>query len=222
MKLSKETNEVLKNFAAINMSLLFKEGNVLRTVSPQKSVLAQAKITETFPRDFAIFDMNQFLSTVSAFEDPELKFNEKNLTISNGSGGTAYLTYAAPENIVSPPDKVIKLPSVDVSFTIEEKAMANALKMAGILALPEVALVGRDGTTYLSAIDSRNKGTNKFELPVGTASDIFTMSFKVENLKMLSRDYDVEISSKGISHWTSKKGDVDYFIATETSSKFGE
>jgi hypothetical protein len=220
MKISKETGDVLKNFATINMSLLFKKGNTLRTVSPQKSVLAEAKIGEEFPREFAIFDMNQFLSTFSAFEDPDLNFNEKNLQISNGSGGTAYLTYAAPENIITPPDKQISLPSVEVSFTLQEKAMSSSLKMAGILDLPEVAFVGRDGVAYLSAIDSRNQGSNKFEMPVGETKNTFTMIFKVENLKMLSRDYNVKISAKGISHWSTEDGSIQYWVATETSSKF--
>ncbi|MEK9696166.1 MAG: hypothetical protein VW270_10390, partial [Candidatus Poseidoniales archaeon] len=162
MKISKETSEVLKNFATINMSLLFKKGKTLRTVSPQKSVLAQVNVSEEFPQEFAIFDMNQFLSTFQAFEDPDINFSEKSLSISNGSGGTAHLTYAAVENIISAPEKDITLPSVEVSIKIEEKAMSSALKMAGILDLPEVALVGRDGVAYLTAVDSRNQGSNRF------------------------------------------------------------
>ncbi len=189
MKLSSETSEVLKNFASINMSLMFKEGKTLRTVSPQKSVLAQVNVAEEFPQQFAIFDMNQFLATFSAFEDPDINFNEKSLSISNGSGGTAHLTYAAPENIIAPPDKDITLPSVEVSMKIEEKAMSSALKMAG-------------------------------EMPVGDTSNKFMMIFKVENLKILPRDYNVDISAKGISHWKTEDGDIQYWIATETSSKF--
>ena len=220
MKISKETSEVLKNFATINMSLLFKKGKTLRTVSPQKSVLAQVNVSEEFPKEFAIFDMNQFLSTFQAFEDPDINFSEKSLSISNGSGGTAHLTYAAVENIISAPEKDITLPSVEVSIKIEEKAMSSALKMAGILDLPEVALVGRDGVAYLTAVDSRNQGSNRFEMPVGDTSNTFMMIFKVENLKILPRDYNVDISAKGISHWKTEDGEIQYWIATETSSKF--
>ena len=184
-------------------------------------MLAEANVSEEFPRQFAIFDLNQFLSTFQAFEDPDIGFEEKQLTVTNGSGGKAYISYAAPENIITPPEKELSIPSADVTIMIKERAMKNALNMAGILDLPEVALVGKGSVVYLSAIDSRNRGSNKFETAVGETGDEFSLIFKVENLKMLPRDYDVEVSSKGISRWDSKTGDVRYYIATETSSKFG-
>ena len=222
MKISSETTEVLKNFASINMSLLFNEGTKLRTVSPQKSVLAEANISESFPRKFAIFDLNQFLSTFQVFEDPDVDFDEKQLTVTNGSGGKAYISYASPDNIIVPPEKELTIPSADVTIMIKERAMKNALHMAGILDLPEVALVGKGSVVYLSAIDSRNRGSNKFETAVGETEDEFTLIFKVDNLKLLPRDYNVEVSSKGISRWDSSTGDVRYFVATETSSTFGD
>jgi len=222
MKISETTVEVLKNFAAINMSLQFKEGTSLRTVSPQKSVLAEATISEDIPRGFAIFDLNQFLSTFQAFQDPDIGFDEKQITVTNGSGGKAYISYADVGNIITPPDKELSIPSTDVKIMIKSDAMSNALKMAGILELPEVALVGKGSAVYLTALDSKNMGSNKFETPVGETQDEFRLIFKVDNLKLLPRDYDVEVSSKGISRWDAiGVPKVRYFIATETSSSFG-
>ena len=39
MKLSDKTISVLKNFSSINQSILFKEGNKLRTISVMKTFL---------------------------------------------------------------------------------------------------------------------------------------------------------------------------------------
>ena len=221
MKLSKETTEILKNFAAINPSLVFQAGTVQKTVSPQKTVLAKANISENFDKEFAIYDLTQFISTVSMFEDPDLKLGDDSLIITNGKAKTT-LRYAKTDLIQSPPSKEINLPSAEISFTLEANALKAALRAAGVLALPELALVGRNSKAYLSAIDSRNQGSNSFEYEVGDANANYMMIFKIDNLKILERDYEVRVSAKGISHFNSKTGDVEYWIATEQSSKYGE
>ena len=221
MKLSKETTEILKNFAAINPSLVFQAGTVQKTVSPQKTVLAKANISENFDKEFAIYDLTQFISTVSMFEDPDLKLGDDSLIITNGKAKTT-LRYAKTDLIQSPPSKEINLPSTEISFTLEANALKSALRAAGVLALPELALVGRSNKAYLSAIDSRNQGSNSFEYEVGDANANYMMIFKIDNLKILERDYEVRVSAKGISHFKSKTGDVEYWIATEQSSKYGE
>jgi hypothetical protein len=221
MKLSKETTEILKNFAAINPSLVFQAGTVQKTVSPQKTVLAKANISENFDKEFAIYDLTQFISTVSMFEDPDLKLGDDSLVITNGKAKTT-LRYAKTDLIQSPPSKEINLPSTEISFTLEANALQSALRAAGVLALPELALVGRSGKAYLAAIDSRNQGSNSFEYEVGDANANYMMLFKIDNLKILNRDYEVRVSAKGISHFASKTGDVEYWIATEQGSKYGE
>ena len=218
MKLSNETVEVLKNFATINMSVLFKPGNKIRTVSAQKTILAQATVAETFPKECAIYDLNQLINTLAMFEDPEFDFNENSVKIKNGKAHATY-TYASASTITTPPEKDITLPSADVKFTIEKNAMAYAIKAAGIMTLPEIALLGKDGIVSITAIDSRTDGGNSFNHPVGASTMNYNMIFKVENLKLLPRDYDVTISVKGIAHFKSKTGDVEYWIATEQGSK---
>ena len=72
MKLSDKTLVILKNFAGINNSILVKRGDSLRTISLAKNILAEANIKEEFPRDFAIYDLNQFLNGLGLHQDPEL------------------------------------------------------------------------------------------------------------------------------------------------------
>lgn len=221
MKLSKETTEILKNFAAINPSLIFQPGTIQKTVSPQKTVLAKANISENIGTEFAIYDLSQFISTVSMFEDPDLTFGSESVVISNGKAKTT-LRYAKSDLIQSPPSKEINLPSTEISFTLEASALQSALRAAGVLGLPELGLVGKNGKAYLTALDSKNEGSNTFEYEVGEAAANYRMVFKIDNLKILNREYEVRVSAKGISHFKSKTGDVEYWIATEQSSKYGD
>ena len=221
MKLSKETTEILKNFATINPSLIFQPGTVQKTVSPQKTVLAKANVSENFDKEFAIYDLSQFISTVSMFEDPELNLGSDSVVISNGKARTT-LRYAKSDLIQSPPAKEINLPTTDISFVIEGGVLQSVLRAAGVLGLQELALVGKNGKAYFSAIDSRNEGSNSFEYEVGESTVNYRMIFKKDNLTILNRDYEVRVSSKGISHFKSKTGDVEYWIATEQGSKYGE
>jgi hypothetical protein len=217
MKLSKQTIEILKNFSSINMSVVLKPGSKIRTVSPQKTILAQAIVSETFPKECAIYDLNIFINTSAMFEDPDFNFNENSVEIKNGPA-FARVPYASISTIATPPEKDIILPSVDVTFTIMKEVMAQAIKAAGVMLLPEVALLGKDGSASLTAIDSRQDGGAFFNYLVGTSTTNYNMIFKVENLKLLPRDYDVTVSAKGIANFKSKTGDIEYWIATEQGS----
>ena len=64
MKLSDKTLSLLKNFSTINQSLLFKQGNRLRTISVMKNILAEVTIEEELPKDFGIYDLSQFLNGI--------------------------------------------------------------------------------------------------------------------------------------------------------------
>ena len=217
MKLSKQTIEILKNFSSINMSVVLKPGSKIRTVSPQKTILAQAIVSETFPKECAIYDLNMFINTAAMFEDPEFSFGETAVEIKNGPA-FGRVPYASISTIATPPEKDIVLPSVDVSFTIMKEVMAQAIKAAGVMMLPEVALLGKDGSASLTAIDSRHDAGAFFNYLVGTSTTNYNMIFKVENLKLLPRDYDVTVSAKGIANFKSKTGDIEYWIATEQGS----
>ena len=81
MKLSENTISILKNFASINQSILIKSGSKIRTMPKLKTILAQAEVEEVFPKDFAIYDLNQFLNGLSLHQDPELDFSNDNYLV---------------------------------------------------------------------------------------------------------------------------------------------
>ena len=224
MKLSKHTLSMLKNFSDINMSIEIKEGNILRTVSVQKNILAQAELEDSFPQDFAIYELNRFLGAVSLFDDPEFQFNGKSANIGTTRHSVDYV-YCDPSMIVTPPENNITFPDPEVKFTLSQDALSQVMKASNILGTPEIAIEGGphpNDSIRVKALDVNNDSTDTFKVVLDEKSGhTFMFVFKTENMKMIPGNYDVEISSKGISHFTLQGQKLEYWIATEASSTFG-
>jgi hypothetical protein len=221
MKLSDNTLSVLKNFSSINQSILFKHGSRLRTISVMKNILAEVTITEELPKDFGIYDLNQFLNGMGLHQSPELDFtNEGYVVIKEGKMRTKYF-FADPQVIVTPPEKPITLPSEDVSFELSTDQLDKLLKAAAIYQLTDLAVVGGDGVVKIVVRDKKNDTSNDFSIVVGETDAIFSFNFKVENIKILPGTYDVVVSQKLLSRFTSKNHDLTYYIALEPDSTFG-
>ena len=221
MKLSDSTLSLLKNFSSINQSILFKEGSKLRTISVMKNILAEATINEEFARDFGIYDLNQFLNGLSLHNKPELDFaNDGYVVIREGRSRSKYF-FADPSVIVTPPDKEITLPSEDVCFELTTTVLEKLLKAAAVYQLPDISAVGEAGVVKLVVRDKKNDTSNAHEEVVGETDQEFSFNFKVENIKILPGTYDVVVSQKLLSRFTSKNHDLTYYIALEPDSTFG-
>jgi len=221
MNLSDKTLTILKNFAGINNSILVKEGNQLRTISIAKNILAEAQIDEDFPREFGIYDLNQFLNGLGLHQDPDLDFSpESYISIKEGQRRVKYF-YADPNVIVAPPEKEITLPSEDVHFQLESLSLEKLLKAAGVYQLPDLSAVGEAGVVKLVVRDKKNDTSNEFAVIVGETDKEFVFNFKVENIKIIPGAYDVVVSSKLLSRFTNTQHDLKYFIALEPDSTFG-
>jgi hypothetical protein len=230
MKLSDKTLNILKNFAGINNSILVKQGTQLRTISVAKNILAEANIEEDFPRDFAVYDLNQFLNGLDLHQDPDLDFTpDSYISIKEGKRRVKYF-YADPNVIVSPPEKEITLPSEDVHFQLESVSLDNLLKAAGVYQLPDLSVVGEAGVIKLVVRDKKNDASNEFAVVVGETDKEFSFNFKVENIKIpcdstalkkgLPSTYDVVVSQKLLSRFTSTNNNLTYYIALEPDSTF--
>ncbi len=221
MKLSESTINVLKNFATINAGMQFKEGSVVRTISKGQNVLGKATVTETFEKDFVIYDLNRFLSLCSSLTDPEILINydKNNLTVKSGTSKTTY-GLADGSMIGAPPAKELKIENAEVNFRLTKEDMNQVLKMSGILGLPNVAVIGDGSEICISALDVKNADTDIFSIKVGNTTANFKLIFNTENLKMVPGNYDVAISSKGISHFKHATDPIEYWIATEAGSKY--
>ena len=221
MKLSDNTLNVLKNFAGINNSILVKEGNKLRTISVAKNILAEANITEEFPRDVAIYDLNQFLNGLGLHSDPDLDFSpESYITIKEGKRRVKYF-YADPQVIVAPPEKEINLPTEDVCFQLDSTALDKLLKAAAVYQLPDLSAIGEAGVVKLVVRDKKNDTSNEYAVVVGETDKDFVFNFRVENIKIIPGAYDVVVSSKLLSKFSNTRYDLQYYIALEPDSTFG-
>ncbi len=221
MKLSDKTLSFLKNFSTINQSILFKQGSRLRTISVMKNILAEATIEEELPKDFGIYDLNQFLNGMALHQSPELDFtNDTYVLIREGKSRSKYF-FADANVIITPPDKPITLPSEDVTFDLSTEQLDKLLKAAAIYQLPDLSVIGENGVVKILVRDKKNDTSNNFAVTVGETDATFSFNFKVENIKILPGTYEVVVSQKLLSRFTSKNHDLIYFIALEPDSTFG-
>ena len=220
MKLSETTINLLKNFSTINQSLLFKKGNKLSTISVMKNIMAEATIDEELPKDFGIYDLGQFLNGLGLHNSPELDFtNDNHVLIKEGRSRSKYF-FADPSVIITPPEKAITLPSEDVTFDLSTDQLDKLLKAAAIYQLADLAVEGGDGVVKLLVRDKKNDTSNSFSVTVGETDKVFSFNFKVENIKILPGTYEVVVSQKLLSRFTSKNLDLTYYIALEPDSTF--
>jgi len=219
MKLSNETREILKNYATINSNLLVNQGNKIATMSQMKNIVSIATLPDTFETEFAIYDLNEWLSAMSLFNNPELDFGENSVRIWEGYQSLKYF-YSDP-TVVTTPKSDITMPDAEAKFTLKQNTFNQILKASSVLGVPDMVLdVNDSGKMNLRVSDRKNDTSNSFSVEVGedlpgTPNQKFY--FKVENLKLLSGDYEVKVSSKGISNFKNLNKDIEYFIALEAA-----
>ena len=224
MKLSEHTISVLKNFASINQNLVIREGSELQTMSAMKNIVARSGVEENFPKEVAIYDLNEFLAALSLFSSPILEFDDQYVTIkeeSNPSNSLKYF-YSDP-SVVQSPSKTITMPSEDVTFELSSGDLSKMKKASAVIGAPDMVLENTNEPfkSILNAIDKKNDTANNYSLDISTNGDgQFKFYFKVENLKLMDGSYDVSVSSRNISNFKSKNSDVEYWIALEPESTF--
>mgnify|MGYP001250340105 CR=1 FL=1 len=222
MKLSEHTISVLKNFASINQNLVIKQGKTLTTMSAMKNIIAKAEVEEDFAKEIAIYDLNEFLAALSLFKSPILDFQDNHVLITeeNNTKNSLKYYYSDP-SVVTSPSKMITMPSKEVTFTMSSSELSKIKRAAGVIGAPDLVLEKNGSGTFLTAKDKKNDTANNYSTDITTNGDgSFKFYFKTENLKMMDNEYDVEISSKNISHFSGKGKNVDYWIALEPESTY--
>jgi len=229
MKLSEQTVSILKNYSAINQNLMIKEGSKISTMSAMKNIVAKATVEESFPVEFAIYDLNEFLSALSLFANPDLDFQEDYVVITEaGSKGTSLKYWYSEPSVVTTPSKEVTMPSTEVTFPLQSNVLSEVQKAAAVIGAPDMVLEGMAaGSAILKVTDKKNDTANSYDSHVDVQNEDsqknvpYKFWFKVENLKLLPGCYDVEVSSKRISHFQNKKLPIEYFVALEPESSYG-
>lgn len=220
MKLETRTMQILKNFAMINPSMLFREGTVQSTVAAQKTMLARTTIKETIPKEFAIFDLSRFIGMLSLFNEPDLEFDESRVLVSQGRQKVEY-TFADPELVVAPPAKTPNVQDPEVSFKLTSDVLQSTMRALGALQSTHIIVQGDGESITIGVGKPTDPTSDTFKIEVGQTEHTFKFAFKAENVKILQGDYDVQISSKNISHFECS--DVEYWIMADSNhSNFGK
>ena len=220
MKISTNTRDVLKNFSTINSGIRVKQGNKVETISNMKNILAVATVAEDFPQDFSIYNLPEFLGATSLMDDPDFQFNDSSLSVADNNSSLAYF-YAA-EGMVTAPEKMITMPEAEITFKVTSTLLTDLKKAAAVLGVNDLILKSDGITVTLIVTDKKSPTSNTFSRIVEAEADgtSYEMNFKMENLKILDGNYDVQVSSKGISHFNNADVDLEYFIALEPDSKY--
>ena len=184
MKLSDKTLSVLKSFATLNKSIVFKPGNIIRTITPEKTVIASATIPDEIPSDAVIYDLSRFLSIYNLYEDPDIQFKDTHFVISEGKRKTKYL-YADVSMVMAPPEKEVNFPTADFDVDVKWDDLQAVQKAAVALQFEEIAITGEDGTCYIRAIDSKNPSADTFAIDLGETDHTFSFIIKIDNLRLI-------------------------------------
>jgi len=224
MELSEKTLSTLKNFSGINQNMLIRSGNTIKTMSEARNVLATAVVEESFPQDFGIYDLNEFIGVLGLVDTPRLKFEDEYVTIGDSTGRSKVKYFFSSEETLTTPQKDVTMPEANVKFVLTNDTFNKLKRAASTLGHSEVSITGKDGVLSLSVVDSQNSTSNAFSIDVDgefKSDAVFNFVISISNLKMLPGDYEVQISSKLITQFKNTEVNVTYWIALEKSSTFG-
>ena len=217
--LSKKTLDVLKNFSTINSSIVFRKGSTVRTISNAENILAKFTGEEVFPTDFAIYDLSQFLSGISLFNDPQLEFTSNDYVSIRGGRTSAKYYFSDPEiTLKSAPEKNVNFPGADLQFNLSGEELIQLQKASAVYSLPDLTFQSEEGLDTIKLIlrDKENDTSNTYDITVaGCSTGTYSLDLKIENIRLLPGDYTVKVSKHLISEWTNTNVDLTYYIALE-------
>lgn len=217
--LSKKTIDVLQNFSTINSSIVFRKGSTVRTISNAENILAKFTGEEVFPTDFAIYDLSQFLSGISLFNDPQLEFTSSDFVSIRGGRQSAKYYFSDPEiTLKSAPEKNVNFPGADLQFNLTKEDLNSLHRASAVYGLPDITFESEEGEDTIKIIlsDQENDTSNTYDITVvGCSTGNYSLNLKIENIRVLPGDYNVKVSQHLISEWTNANVDLTYYIALE-------
>lgn len=220
MKLSTDTIKILRNFSDINNTIYIRKGNTIITVDPQKRIVADASISESLPRDCALYDLNRFLGVTSLFDSPDLDFASDKVVVKSDHRSIDFI-YADPSVVQDAGPTREKIPSVFDNktivhkFTLTEADLKSLRQAASLLGLTHVSFVSDDSGLKVVAQDVSNESLGKVTLNVqGECTEQSTCNMLFENLKVLPDTYNVEVTPR-VAHFVGTTTGVQYWIVME-------
>lgn len=209
--------EVLQNFGSINQNIVFKQGTSLSIVSEAKNIMAKIELDEPIPMDFGIYDATELVRVISLVDDAEIQFHENSLALS-GNGSSIKYYYSDIDMLTQPPSREVTMPDPEVKFTLTQETLNKLKRAASALGHKQIKVDADDESVKLIITDTKNATANNFTIRVegeatGELNDSFTIG--IDNLKLMPGDYEVQVSSKLVSHFKNTDRNVQYWIALE-------
>lgn len=232
MHMTPDTIRVLKSFAGIQPNIVFMGGNTVRTISESGSILASAKVPDTFPDlRIGIFDLSEFLNALSMLKEPVLNITEGLEYISITGQYQQIKYYLSDPSMLTHPDTPINPASPDASFTITREEHRMIRRASSILSAPDVIIRGQEGSKILKVdvTDSENPSANRYSLSVPpdrctkAEGSAFDLMIKADNMgKVIEGEYKVSIHSNSYVHFEYMEEDLDieYWVGLYKDSVF--
>lgn len=219
--LSKNTLSILKNFASMNSNILIKPGNVIKTITPSKNGMAEAKVEETFDIEFGIWDLNKFLGVISLFSAPTLEFDTKFVTITGSNGSSVKYFYSEPR-LLTTPTKQVNMPKSVANVSLSDKTIGELQKASSVLQLPDLQFIGSGGKIVATVLDLSDPTSNSYKIEVGDddSGAEFRFNFKMENIRLLPGNYDIVFAKNIVGQFTHETLDLAYWFAMENTSTY--
>ena len=212
MKISNKTLSLLQSFAQISSNLLVKPGKKVATRNAVNSIQARAVVDETFPQQFAIYDLNQLLSLISVSQNPDIEFGDKSLTIRSENGGEIEYFYADESLVTAPNENPPQLEDV-YSFKLTASDIQTIVKTASIVSATMLNIVSEKGMVTLSINDPKNSTSHSYKKPLGDFTSSFNVKMAIDSFKVVADEYNVRVA-----HAVAKSGKVLVFFFESTSS----
>jgi hypothetical protein len=225
MKISNKTLSLLQSFAQISSNLLVKPGKKVATRNAVNSVQARAVVDETFAQQFAIYDLNQLLSLISASHNPDIEFGDKSLIIRSENGGEVEYFYA-DESLVTSPNEVPPQLEDIYSFKMTASDIQTIVKTAGIISATTMNIVSEKGKVVLTINDPKNSTSHSYKKSLGDSDKAFNVKMAIDSFKVVADEYNVRVanaiaktSKVLVFFFESTTSDLTYLIAADSTSK---
>ena len=226
MKISAETQTILKNFTAINKGIVLHPGNKL--YSRRESLIADATISESFEKEVGIFDLSQLLNIIGLYADPVLDFGDDYLRLAeaDGSAETKYV-YAAP-GIVSggtiPKKKLQEIPADVIEFTLTEEQWTKLQKAISILSRTEIKIASDGKVVRIGTANHKNEQGSSFSMVLDADPHglLCHMIYNRDDMPLLKGSYKGTVTPLFTVFKNASGYDLTYYVGVEpTTSTFG-
>jgi len=228
MKLDPQILEILNNFQTINSNIALGEPGFVRTMAVSKTLMAKANISDQFPYEFGIYDLSEFLSCLSMFDDPTLTFDDNEKFVNITDGVTTFKYYFSEIGSLTVPTNDINLPCDDIKFTLTHEQLSQLRKASATLRANQLSVrMSHTGGTFIECVilDKQNPTSNQFTMNVSNCSinttAEFDFVFDINNFKFkTANEYEFGIDKKQVA--LVKAGNINYWVALDKTTTYKE